>query len=315
MKTTAVQKPQSPALRELPDKVAERPRIDQAIGWIVLVAFVAWVVWLFVDNDNIELPVVSEYLFNGNVMHGLVNTLLLAVCAEIIAIVLGTVVGFARMSRNPVFAMAGWLFVWLFRSTPLVVQILVWGNLALFLPRLGFGGSSVDTNSVLTPFVAGVVALSLHETAYVAEIFRSGMMAVPRTQREASSALGLGWWQMQRHVVVPQALRVMIPPAGSAFVLLLKSTSLVVVISGGDLLTETQNIASVNLRTIELLMVATIWFLAVTSIASVGQWALERRFDRQNRQLRPGRSRRSTDRRPVVSNELPGAGPAVDGAR
>ena len=141
---------------------------------------------------------------------------------------------------------------------------------------------------MLTPFVAGVIALGLHDAAYVAEIVRSGIMSVSEGQREASSALGLSWWQTQRTVVLPQALRIMIPPLGSAFVLLLKSTSLVVVIAGGDLLTEAENISAVNLRTIELLVVAMIWFLAVTSVANVGQWMLERRFNRQNRTRREG---------------------------
>lgn len=269
----------------LPTRIARRFPAGTVVGWIVLAAVVGWLLVTFVTNRHLEMATIGTYLTDANILHGLLNTLLLAVCAEVIALVLGVVVGFGRLSRNPVLGTAAWLFVWLFRSTPLVVQILLWGNLALFLPRLGIAGWSVETNSVLTPFVAGVIALSLHETAYVAEIVRSGVKAVPPAQREASAALGLSWWQTQRRVVLPQALRVMIPPLGSAFVLLLKSTSLVVVIAGGDLLTEAQNIASVNLRTIELLVVATIWFLAITSIANVGQWLLERRFDRQNREL------------------------------
>lgn len=269
----------------LPTRIARRFPYGSVVAWVVLVVVVGWLVLSFATNEHIDLGVIGIYLANANILHGLLNTLMLAICAEVIALVLGVVVGFGRLSSKSVVASAAWLFVWLFRSTPLVVQILLWGNLALFLPRLGIGDWSVDTNPVLTPFVAGVIALALHETAYVAEIVRSGVKAVSTAQREASAALGLSWWQTQTKVVLPQALRFMIPPLGSAFVLLLKSTSLVVVIAGGDLLTEAQNIASVNLRTIELLVVATIWFLAITSIANVGQWVLERRFDRQNREL------------------------------
>ncbi|MWA04876.1 ABC transporter permease subunit [Actinomadura sp. LD22] len=273
-----------PASRpELPDDLARGFPIGQAIGWVVLVAFVAWLLWLFLDNPNLDMAVVRHNLFNANILKGLRNTLMFAVCAEIAGLVIGVIVGFGRLSAVRVFRTAAWLYVWVFRSTPLVVQILLWGNLALLLPKLGVGPWHTETNQVMTPFVAGVTALALHEAAYIAEIVRSGVTSVPEGQREAAAALGLSWWVTQRRLILPQALRVMIPPAGSAFVLLLKSTSLVVVISGGDLLTEAQNIASVNMHTIELLLVATLWFLLVTSVAAVGQRYLERRYDRQNR--------------------------------
>ncbi|MEV5559286.1 amino acid ABC transporter permease [Nonomuraea wenchangensis] len=300
----------SSTVAQLPETVARRPQVGQAVSAVALAALLAWGAWLFIDNDKIELSLVGEYLFNENILHGLLNTLLLAVFAELIAIVLGVIIGFGRLSKNAAFSAGSWLYVWLFRSTPVVVQILLWGNLALFFPVLGFGPWQVETNEVLTPFVAGVIALALYEASYLAETVRSGIISVPRAQREAAAALGLSWFQMQRKVILPQALRVMIPPAGNAFLVLLKSTALVVVIAGGDLLTEAQNIASVNLRTIELLLVATIWFLAVTSVANVGQWMLEKRYDRQNRELSRsvfsrlrGRKDGAADMRPATAGD------------
>jgi polar amino acid transport system permease protein len=276
---------------DLPHDFARAFAAGQAVGWIVLAAFIGWFLWLFLDNPNLDMAVVRRYLFNANILEGLRNTLMLAICAEVVGLVIGVVVGFGRLSANPVFQSAAWLYVWVFRSTPLVVQILLWGNLSLLLPQLGVGPWQAETNDIMTPFVAGVIALALHEAAYVAEIVRSGVRSVPGGQSEAASALGLSWWQTQRKLIMPQALRVMIPPAGSAFVLLLKSTSLVVVIAGGDLLTEAQNIASVNLRTIELLLVATLWFLAITSVAAIGQRFLEKRYDRQYRRESGGARR------------------------
>ena len=168
------------------------------------------------------------------------------------------------------------LYVWLLRGTPLLVQILVWGNFALLFATIG----PFKTNDLLTPFVASLVALGLNEAAYMAEIVRAGILAVDRGQHEASLALGMSRALALRRIVLPQALRVIIPPAGNQFVSLLKATSLVSVIAGGDLLTAAQNISSANLHTIELMLVATFWYLAITSISSLGQLYIERRLGR-----------------------------------
>lgn len=268
--------------RNLPDEHARKPWFGQAAGWLVLALFMVWFIRLFLANPKLKPEIIWKYLFNDRIMEGLWSTLLLAFYSMIGALIVGAVVGFCRISLNPVLRTASWLYVWIFRSTPLVVQVLLWGNLALLIPVLGLGPFTVKTNDVVTPFLAGVVALMLHEASYVAEIVRSGVQSVPRPQREAADALALSWWETQRHIILPQALKVMIPPLGGVFVLLLKSTSLVIVISGGDLLTEAQNIASMNLYTVELLLVATVWFLVVTSVAYAGQHYLEWRFNRQN---------------------------------
>lgn len=270
-------------LADLSDVVARQSRFMATFVWVLLALVVVWILSLFIFNPKLDLSYVTRFIFSPSILSGLGNTLLLALCAQVVAMVGGLIVGYFRLSRLRALRAAAWLYVWFFRSTPLLVQILFWGNLALFIPRIGWGDWSVSTNVVLTPFIASVIALGAHEAAYLGEVVRSGVQSVTVGQREAAAAIGLNWWQTQRFVILPQALRVMLPQFGSFFVLLLKSTSLVSVIGGGDLLSAAENIANSNYRIIELLIVATIWFLVVTNLASIGQAFLERRFSRQHR--------------------------------
>ncbi len=189
-----------------------------------------------------------------------------------------------RLSPSPVLRLGSGFYTWVFRGTPLLVQILLWGNLALLFEHIG----PFDTNSVMTPFVASVVALGLNEAAYMAEVVRGGILAVDRGQFDASLALGMPRALAMRRIILPQALRVIIPPAGNQFISLLKATSLVSVIAGGDLLTAAENISSANLHTIELMLVATFWYLAITTVTSLGQFALERRLARAGTGMRAG---------------------------
>lgn len=297
----------------IPDEVARDRRLGRWVSGVVMVALAVWVGRGLADNPQVKWNVVGRYLLDGQILVGLRLTLVLAVVSMACAIVIGVLAGFSHLSRNPVLSVPGRLYVWVFRSVPTLIQLLFWGNLALFLPHLTLRipGTdltlfSVDTNSVLSPFIASIVALAVANGAYLAEIVRSGILAVEEGQRMAASALGLNWWKTQRKVVLPQALRVMIPPAGNQFITLLKETSLISVIAGGDILTKAQNISGANLRTIELLIVAAIWYLAVTSAASVVQSFLESRAGRgrsdvasrrwmdrtrKNRPSRPGRGR------------------------
>jgi len=181
-----------------------------------------------------------------------------------------------RVSSSPILRLASAGYTWLVRGTPLLVQILIWGNLALLFEHIG----PFRTNDVLTPFVASVIALGLNEAAYMAEIVRGGILSVDRGQADASLALGMSRALAMRRIILPQALRVIVPPAGNQFISLLKATSLVSVIAGGDLLTAAENIASANLHTIELMLVATFWYLVLTTITSVAQHFAERRLAR-----------------------------------
>lgn len=247
-------------------------------------------------NPAIDWATVGRFIFAKPILDGLWHTCLIALIAEVLGLMFGTLVALGREYGNSVIARICWLFTWFFRSVPLLVQILVIGNLGLFVPNLvlGIPGTSIafaswDTNVVMTAFVASIVALTLHETAYVAEVVRGGLASVPAGQVEASRAFGMPLEKILRYVVLPQALRVIIPPLGSQFINVLKATSLVSVIAGGDLLTVAINISSVSLKTMELLFVASIWYLVVTSLASVVQSHVERRLAASVKGGRPGR--------------------------
>jgi polar amino acid transport system permease protein len=242
---------------------------------IALLALLANSVW---RNPNIVHAVIWQYQFAPAILQGLRTTVVLAALAEIIGVVFGVVLAVMRLSASPVLRLGSGLYTWLLRGTPLLVQILVWGNLALLFETIG----PFRTNALLTPFVASVVALGLNEAAYMAEIVRAGILAVDRGQFEASMALGMSRAVALRRIILPQALRVIIPPAGNQFISLLKATSLVSVIAGGDLLTAAENISSANLHTLELMLVATFWYLTLTTITSVGQYFMERRLGRSD---------------------------------
>ncbi len=261
----------------MPVVALRRPGLWTA-SLVAMVVFVLLAVSVW-RNPNIDHAAIAHYQFAPAILAGLRTTLLLALAAELIGVVLGTLLAVALLSDSLVLRWGSRLYVWLLRGTPLLVQIIVWGNLALLFPHLG----PFSTNAVLTPFVASVVALGLNEAAYMAEVVRAGLLSVDRGQYEASMALGMRRGLALRRVILPQALRVIVPPAGNQFISLLKATSLVSVISGGDLLTAAENISSANLHTIELMLVATFWYLLVTSLCSAGQHLLERRLGRAHR--------------------------------
>lgn len=274
---------------ELPETIraVPRPHYGQSAFAVVAVVFVVSVGVSIYRNPNIDHPTIAEYITSAPIMQGLVTTIELTVLAALIGSAIGLVVALMRMSSNRALKALAWLYLWFFRGVPLLVQILFWGNVGLFFQRIELGIPftsiqlfSVETASVITTFVASVIGLALHESAYMAEIFRGGVLAVDQGQTEAAQALGMRRGHTLRRIVLPQALRVIIPPAGNQYISLLKASSLVSVIAGGDLLTRAENIGSVTLRTLELLAVATFWYLVIVSVASIGQYFVERRFSR-----------------------------------
>lgn len=274
-----------PLILELPNERARKPYVGRWISGVFLVVIVAIILNAILNNKNISLPIIGQFLFDSRVLDGVVGTIALAILSFIGAAIVGVLIGYGRMSTNPVVRIATWLYVWFFRSVPLLVLVLIFGNLALFLPRLGVGVPftsttfwSVDTNKVMIPFVAGCVALALEQGAYLAEVVRSGIGSVPDSQREAAASLGMSSFEIQRKVVLPQAIPVMLPPAGNVLIMLVKSTSLIFTIGGTELLGTAEQIASANFRTMELLFVASLWYLVLTSLASIGQRYFERRF-------------------------------------
>lgn len=271
----------------LPEIVAPQRYFGRWSAGIAVAVLIVWAGYSVYTNPSIDHEAIADFMFSGAILMGLQTTLILALLAGLLSVVLGTVIALFRLSGNPVLTFVAAGYVWIFRGTPLLVQILILGNFSLFyanlsltIPFTNVTLFSVDTNTVLTMFTASVLALGLHDGAYMSEIIRSGIQSVDRGQVEASRALGLSRWLMQTRVILPQALRVIIPPAGNNFINLLKMTSLVAVIAGGDLLTQAQNVSAANLKTIELLLVASAWYLIVVSVFSVGQMIVERRLAR-----------------------------------
>jgi polar amino acid transport system permease protein len=205
----------------------------------------------------------------------------------VVGVALGVAAAVMQLSDSPVLRGAAGLYTWFFRGTPLLVQLIFWFNIGLVFPVIGigvpFGGPMLvewQANALITPFVAAALGLTINEGAYMAEIVRAGIRSVDPGQREAAEALGMSHRQILRRVVLPQAMRVIIPPTGNQFISMLKTTSMVSVIAGAELLTVAQRIYLGNFEVIALLVVASIWYVVLTSVASVGQHFLEKRFSR-----------------------------------
>jgi polar amino acid transport system permease protein len=273
------------------------------VGALVVVALFALLVRAFVGAD-IHYGVTRKYFTAHVILVGVWHTLLISVLAQAMGIALGVVAAVMRQSGNPVMSGVGWFYVWLFRGTPLLLQLILWFNLAALFPTISIPGVwHTDTNSAVTPFIAALLGLGINEGAYMAEIVRAGIGSVDQGQTEASHALGMTQGLTLRRVILPQAMRVIIPPTGNEFVNMLKSSSLASAAQYTELLRVTQTVAGSNLELIPMLFVAAIWYLILTSVFSIGQYYLERRFargaqrelpptplHRVMRALRPGRT-------------------------
>jgi polar amino acid transport system permease protein len=242
-----------------------------------------------IGNERFHWDVVGLYLQDVSIGHGLLVTLELTFACMLIGILLGVVLAVMRLSVNPVVRSAAYLYVSFFRGTPILVQLLFWYNLAALYPVISFGipGLALNANHLITPMMAAILGLGLNEAAYQSEIVRAGILSVDHGQSEAAEALGLTRLQAMRRIVLPQAMRVIIPPTGNETIGMLKSTALVSVLAVPDLLYSAQVIYSRNFQTIPLLIVASIWYLVVTSVLTIGQFYLERHFARGNHRLPP----------------------------
>ncbi|WP_253182767.1 amino acid ABC transporter permease [Arthrobacter sp. SW1] len=258
--------------------------------WVVagvLVLALAGLVTSMWTNPNIEHSTIATYLFNPKIINGVGLSLLVTVIAMLVSTVLGVLLAVMRLSKNPVMNAFAWLYVWVFRGTPLLIQIVFWGYLGLLYSQISLGVPftdftifSVDTNTLVPAFVAGLLALTLNQAAYSAEIIRSGMLSVDPGQHEAAASLGMSPSYTLFKVVLPQAMRVIIPPMGNETISMLKQTSLLSVIAVLELYTVATQISSQNLRQVELLLVVSAWYLFLTSVLSVPQYYLERHYGR-----------------------------------
>jgi len=275
---------------------AERPAPIKAVpirhyGRWIAAAIIAYLVfalfWSLWHSPNIDLATIREYLFADITLRGVLVTILLTAIAMALGVAGGTLLAVMRLSNNPILSVTAWVYIWFFRGTPLLVQILFWGFLgALYpsvfigLPFTGIVFASAETSSVIGASTAAVLALATNEAAYAAELVRAGIISVDRGQQEAAQSLGMSSGLTMRLIVLPQAMRVLIPPMGNETITMLKMTALVSVIAGHDLLTNLQQVYQQNFKIIPLLMVASIWYLILVSVLSVGQHYLEAYYSR-----------------------------------
>ncbi|MBB5163225.1 amino acid ABC transporter permease [Mycobacterium sp. AZCC_0083] len=282
---------------------SSRPRVDaaqiaglrvkrptRALRWVAgafVLLVTASVAYSLVNNQNIGWATVWRYLFDRAILDGLMLTLWMTAVAMAVGIVGGVLLALMRMSANPLVAWAAHTYIWFFRGTPVLVQLIFWYNLAALYPTLSlgvpFGGPVFFTgsaNAIITPYVAALLGLGLNEAAYMAEIVRGGLSSVESGQIEAARALAMTYPQVMRKVVLPQAMRVIVPPTGNQVIGMLKLTSLVSVIALSDLLYSAQAIYGHNFETIPLLIVVSLWYLLLTTLLSFGQTFLERRFSK-----------------------------------
>ena len=288
MSTTAsnafTAKPGTPRL-DLPPVPLARP--GRWVAAAVVLLLLAWMVYVVFANPNFQWPVVWKYLFSKDILDGVKLTIELTVYAMSIGVSLGLVAALMRLSDNKLLSTAATAYIVAFRGTPALVQLIFWFNLAALFPRITLGipflapaWLSIDANALITPVVAATLGLGLCEGAYMSEIVRAGILSVDPGQREAAAALGLTRAQTMRRIVLPQALRVIVPPTGNQIIGMLKLTSLASVISVTELLAAAGLIYTRTYETIPLLIVASIWYIVLTGVLTLVQRFIERHLGR-----------------------------------
>jgi polar amino acid transport system permease protein len=239
-----------------------------------------------VTNKAFDWPTFTTFVFQRSILEAVALTLELTLFGVVAGFLLGTVLALMRISRNPLLRAVSWTYTWIFRSVPLILQLLFWYNLAILYNEISFGVPfgpsfvSVGTMSLIPPFLAAGLGLALHQGAYAAEIVRAGFLSVDAGQREAAAALGIPAGRQFRRIVLPQAMRTIVPTAANEIVGLLKATSQVYVMALPELFYQVLVIYTRSGRVIPLLLVATAWYLALTTVLSIAQYYLERHFGR-----------------------------------
>ncbi|MDQ2837015.1 MAG: amino acid ABC transporter permease [Actinomycetota bacterium] len=272
------------------------PELIQAIplrrpGRLVAAVIVLILLFLFgygaATNSAYDWSAFGSYLFDQRVSQAAAITLSLTGLAMLFAIILGVILAVMRLSPNPVLKWVSWGFVWFFRGTPVYVQLVFWGLMVVIYKQIDLGipfvaqFAHIKTESFFSVYWLAVIGLSLNEAAYMAEIVRAGLASVDEGQEEAARALGMSWFQSTRRIVLPQAMRVIIPPTGNELISMLKTTSLVIAVPyTAELYSRTRDLAVETFNPIPMLLVASAWYLFFTSVLMVGQFYLERYFSR-----------------------------------
>lgn len=271
-----------------PDEIRAVPvrRPGRWVAAAIILVIAAALVRSVVTNARFEWSVVGHFLFDPRILHGAVLTIELTVISMVVEITLGVILAVMRLSPNPLLSGASWLYIWFFRGTPVLVQLLFWYFIAALYPTIALGipfGPAVihaNANTLIAPVTAAILGLGLNEGAYMAEIVRAGMISVDEGQTDAAQSLGMTRVQAMRRIVLPQAMRVIIPPTGNETISMLKTSSLASVITVTELLFAAQLIYAQNYKEIPLLIVASIWYISFTSVLYVGQYYLERYYGR-----------------------------------
>lgn len=282
--------------QQLPELLRVRP-VPHPGRWIsagVVGLVFAGIIYSLVTTPTYRWDLVGQYLFDLRVLTGVGWTLLLTIAAMALGIVLAVTMAIMRMSTNPVMRLVSWVYIWFFRGTPIYTQLVFWGLISVLYPRIVVGVPfgpeffAFNTTDVINATVAAILGLGLNEGAYLSEIVRSGLNSVDKGQWEAATALGMKRGQVLRRIIIPQAMRVIVPPTGNETISMLKTTSLVLAVPFTLELTFVTNIiGNRSFQPVPLLLVAAIWYLSITSILMVGQHFLEgyygRGFDSDHR--------------------------------
>jgi polar amino acid transport system permease protein len=305
--------------------------------WVAAVAVTVLVAQFahgLATNPVWEWGVFGDYVLSETIVQAVWVTLQLTAYASVLGFLLGTVLAFMRLSRSPLLQTVAWTYIWVFRSIPMIVQLVFWFNLSALYEELGLGIPfgpvfwSVDSDSLIGTIGAAVIGLTLHQAAYAAEIVRGGAVSVDPGQLQAAAALGIPRLRQIRRIVLPQAMRAILPTAGNEIIGLLKGTSVVSVMAIGELFYQAQVIYGRNGRVIPLLLVATAWYVVLTSVLSVVQYYVERRFargadrtppltplQRARRSLRAVRAAAARRDRPVVPLKTLNTAEPLEGTR
>jgi len=291
--TTSLDEPAG-MISEPPLKVRPVRRPGRWVATALVAILVALLIRTLITNPNYEWSIVAKYMTNEAILKGLLVTIEISAISMGVGIVLGTILALMRLSPNPILSSTSWAYIWFFRGTPLLVQLIFWFNLSALYPSLSlgipFGPTLVSgsANDFITPFTAAILGLSLNEGAYMSEIVRAGILSVDQGQHEAARSIGMSTSKVMRRIVLPQAMRVIIPPTGNQAIGMLKTSSLVSVISLADLLYSAEIIYASTYQTVPLLIVASLWYLIVCSIMMPCQYYIERHYSKgSTRELPP----------------------------
>ena len=261
-------------------KIIHSKKYDQKLLALMVLCILAFIVHAFI-NGQIEWKYVKENLFARQVMNGVENTIIMTLCSMVLGIVLGNLAAMMRMSENPVLRWLSIGYIWLFRGTPVLLQLLLWFNLALIFPVISlFGFFPMRTVDVMTPFMAALLGLGIQQGAYTAEIVRAGILSIDKGQMEAAQSSGMTRLKATFKIILPQAMRVIVPPIGNETIGMIKTTALASIIQFSEVLKNVEDVYYVNSRVIELLIVAAIWYLAIVTVFSVVQMYVERHFSK-----------------------------------